>query len=163
MKPRITLITLGVDDLAKSLEFYRDGLPTRGIVGEEFEHGAVAFFDVQHGLRLALWPRRSIAHDTGIPIQPPSATDLTIGHNVTSKKKSTRSWRKPHARAPRSSSPPATRSGAATPATSKTPTATSGRSRGIRRWRLWNRSEGSVHSKGFPRYSAFFRDKRLIF
>jgi catechol 2,3-dioxygenase-like lactoylglutathione lyase family enzyme len=87
MKPRITLITLGVNDLAKSLKFYRDGLglPTRGIVGEEFEHGAVAFFDLHNGLRLALWPRSSIAHDTGIPIQPPSATDLTIGHNVTSK------------------------------------------------------------------------------
>jgi catechol 2,3-dioxygenase-like lactoylglutathione lyase family enzyme len=70
MKPRITLITLGVNDLDKSLTFYRDGLglPTKGIVGTEFEHGAVAFFDLQHGLRLALWPRGSIAHDTGIPI-----------------------------------------------------------------------------------------------
>jgi catechol 2,3-dioxygenase-like lactoylglutathione lyase family enzyme len=87
MKPRITLITLGVNDLDKSLTFYRDGLglPTKGIVGTEFEHGAVAFFDLQHGLRLALWPRGSIAHDTGIPIQPPSATDFTIGHNVTSR------------------------------------------------------------------------------
>lgn len=56
MKPRITLITLGVDDLEKSLAFYRDGLglPTRGIVGTEFEHGAVAFFDLQHGVKLAL-------------------------------------------------------------------------------------------------------------
>jgi uncharacterized protein len=45
MKPRITLLTLGVDDLEKSLAFYRDGLglPTEGIVGKEFEHGAVAF------------------------------------------------------------------------------------------------------------------------
>ncbi|HEX3204021.1 MAG TPA: VOC family protein [Nitrospiraceae bacterium] len=87
MKPRITLITLGVNDLERSLTFYRDGLglPTRGIVGTEFEHGAVAFFDLQNSLRLALWPRRSIAHDTAIPIQPPSATDFTIGHNVTSK------------------------------------------------------------------------------
>src|SRR6059036_3921637 len=87
MKPRITVITLGVDDLEKSLVFYRDGLglPTEGIVGEEFEHGAVAFFDLQPGLRLALWPRASIAHDTGLPVQPPSATDLTIGHNVNSK------------------------------------------------------------------------------
>ena len=87
MKPRITLITLGVDDLQKSLEFYRDGLglTTRGIVGEEFEHGAVAFFDLHNGLRLALWPRSSIAHDTGIAIQPPSATDFTIGHNVNTK------------------------------------------------------------------------------
>jgi len=48
MKPRITLITLGVDDLEKAVRFYRDGLglKTEGIVGKEFEHGAVAFFDL---------------------------------------------------------------------------------------------------------------------
>ena len=48
MKPRITLITLGVDDLERSVEFYRDGLgfATEGIVGKEFEHGAVAFFEL---------------------------------------------------------------------------------------------------------------------
>lgn len=87
MKPRITLITLGVDDLETSLAFYRDGLglPTEGIVGKEFEHGAVAFFDLQHGLKLALWPRRSIAHDANLLLQPRSETDLTIGHNVASK------------------------------------------------------------------------------
>jgi uncharacterized protein len=87
MKPRITLITLGVDDLERALVFYRDGLglPTQGIVGKEFEHGAVAFFDLQNGLKLALWPRRSIAHDAKIPRQPRSATELTIGHNVASK------------------------------------------------------------------------------
>lgn len=45
LKPRITVITLGVDDVEKALHFYRDGLglPSDGIVGEEFEHGAVAF------------------------------------------------------------------------------------------------------------------------
>lgn len=87
MKPRITLLTLGVDDLEKSLAFYRDGLglPTQGIVGKEFEHGAVAFFDLQHGVKLALWPRRSIAHDANLPLQPRSPTELTIGHNVGSK------------------------------------------------------------------------------
>jgi catechol 2,3-dioxygenase-like lactoylglutathione lyase family enzyme len=87
MKPRITLLTLGVDDLEKSLAFYRDGLglPTEGIVGTEFEHGAVAFFDLQNGVKLALWPRKSIAHDAKLPLQPPSATELTIGHNVASK------------------------------------------------------------------------------
>src|SRR4051812_16472311 len=87
MKPRITLITLGVDDLQKSLVFYRDGLgfQTEGIIGEEFEHGAVVFFDLQGGLKLALWPRESIAHDSGISLQPPSATEITIGHNVNSR------------------------------------------------------------------------------
>jgi len=43
MKPRITLITIGVNDLDASLRFYRDGLgfPTEGIVGKAFEFGAV--------------------------------------------------------------------------------------------------------------------------
>lgn len=88
MKPRITVITLGVDDLEKSVKFYRDelGFPTQGIIGTEFEHGAVAFFDLQNGLKLALWPRSSIAHDSKNPLQSPSATEFTIGHNVGSKK-----------------------------------------------------------------------------
>lgn len=88
MKPRITVITLGVDDLEKSLYFYRDGLgfPTDGIVGKEFEHGAVAFFDLQAGLRLAIWNRNDIAHDTKLKKTTPSPTEFTIGHNVGSKK-----------------------------------------------------------------------------
>ena len=87
MKPRITLVTLGVDDLERSLRFYRDGLGlrTEGIVGTEFEYGAVAFFDLQPGLKLALWPRASIAHDAGVPVGAPSATELTLGHNVASR------------------------------------------------------------------------------
>lgn len=87
MKARITLITLGVDDLEKAVRFYRDGLgwPTEGIVGREFEHGAVAFFDLQAGLKLALWPRQSIAHDSGLPLAAASAIELTLGHNVASK------------------------------------------------------------------------------
>jgi uncharacterized protein len=86
MKPRITVITLGVDDLERAVAFYRDGLGLRtdGIVGQEFEHGAVAFFDLQPGLRLALWPRASIARDTGLAISPASATELTLGHNLPS-------------------------------------------------------------------------------
>jgi uncharacterized protein len=87
MRPRITVITLGVDDLETAVRFYRDGLrlPTDGIVGTEFEHGAVAFFDLAGGLKLALWPRRSIASDTGLEVTPRSPTELTIGHNVGSR------------------------------------------------------------------------------
>ena len=87
MKPRITVITLGVDDLEASLRFYRDGLgfPTEGIVGKEFEYGAVVFIQLEHGLRLALWPRKSISHDTGLPVGPRSATEVTLGHNVASR------------------------------------------------------------------------------
>ena len=86
MKPRITLLTLGVDDLERAVAFYRDGLgfPTKGIVGREYEHGAVAFFDLQAGLKMALWPRDDLAHDTGLSKSPRSSTELSIGHNVRS-------------------------------------------------------------------------------
>ena len=88
MKSRITVITIGVDDLERSLTFYRDGLglKTDGIVGEEFEYGAVVFIDLENGAKLALWPRKSIAQDTGLSLQNPSATEFTIGHNLNSKK-----------------------------------------------------------------------------
>ena len=87
MKPRVTLITLGVDDLEKSMRFYRDGLglETDGIVGQEFEYGSVAFFDLEKGLKLALWPRKSLAHDSGLEVTPASATDFALAHNVTSR------------------------------------------------------------------------------
>ena len=87
MKPRITLITLGVDDLERAVRFYRDGLgwKTDGIVGQEFEHGAVAFFDLQAGLKMALWPRASLAHDSGIPLGTRSATEFSLAHNLSSK------------------------------------------------------------------------------
>lgn len=87
MKPRVTLITIGVNDLEKSLHFYRDGLgfPTEGIIGKEFEYGAVVFIQLQDSLRLALWPRKSISHDSGLPISSASSTEMTLGHNVSSK------------------------------------------------------------------------------
>ena len=87
MKPRVTLITLGVDDLERALRFYRDGLgfTTEGIVGQEFEHGAVAFFDLQSGLKLAIWPRASLAHDAGLRVGPTSPTDFALAHNVSSR------------------------------------------------------------------------------
>lgn len=87
MKPRISVLTIGVDDLERSFEFYHHGLglPSPGITGQEYEYGAVAFFDLQHGIKLALWPRKSIAHDIGIPAGQPSSTEFTIGHNVVSK------------------------------------------------------------------------------
>jgi hypothetical protein len=86
LNPNITVLTLGVDDLARSLAFYRDGLgfPTKGIIGQDSTHGAVAFFSLQPGLKLALWPRQSIAVDTGLVAQARSATEFTLGHNVAS-------------------------------------------------------------------------------
>ncbi|QXR19797.1 VOC family protein [Acinetobacter variabilis] len=86
MQARISVITLGVLDLEASLRFYRDGLgfPSEGIMGEEFEYGAVAFIQLQPGLKLALWSQRSIQQDTGLEPSPICPTQMTLGHNVYS-------------------------------------------------------------------------------
>ena len=86
MQPHVTFITLGVDDLERALAFYRDGLglATKGIVGTEHENGAVAFFKLQAGLTLAVWPRKSLAADSNLPLQPRSATEFSLAHNVES-------------------------------------------------------------------------------
>lgn len=87
MKPHISILTLGVTDLEQSLIFYRDGLglQTEGIVGQEFEHGAVAFFDLQRGLKLAIFAQDDLAMDAGLTKHPISSTAMSIGHNVTDK------------------------------------------------------------------------------
>lgn len=86
MQARISVLTLGVQSLERSVRFYRDGLglATDGIIGTEFEDGAVAFFDLSGGLKLALWPTKSIAADTGLAFQD-GYPRSTIGHNVFSK------------------------------------------------------------------------------
>lgn len=87
MKPKINIITLGVDDLERSLTFYRDGLgfPSKGIIGKEFEHGAVALFELQAGIMLSLFERDNLALDAAIPPTPSSPTEFSIGHLLGSK------------------------------------------------------------------------------
>lgn len=87
LKPRIKVVTLGVRDLERSLAFYRDGmgLPTKGIVGQEFEDGAVVFIDMNDDLVLALYPRPALAKDARVPLTAPSAAELSLGHIVRSK------------------------------------------------------------------------------
>lgn len=87
MKPRISVITLAVDSLERALAFYRDGLelPTKGIVGTEFEHGVVAFFEMNDGLILALYPKESLAHEANLPVTSTRPSGYALGHNVGSK------------------------------------------------------------------------------
>ena len=87
MKPRITVVTLGVDDLEAALAFYRDGLglPTKGIVGTEFEDGAVVFFEMNDDLVLALWPRPAMAKHGKVTAGPRSPAEFSLSHNVGSK------------------------------------------------------------------------------
>jgi catechol 2,3-dioxygenase-like lactoylglutathione lyase family enzyme len=87
VKPFIKVITLAVDDLERSLAFYRDGmgLQTEGIFGTEFEHGAVVFFHLRTGLILSLWPKSSLAAEANIPLSEIHAGGFTLGHNVRSR------------------------------------------------------------------------------
>jgi len=87
MKPKLHVLTLAVADLDRSLRFYRDGLglPTEGIIGTEFEHGAVAFFRLDGGLMLALWPAASLEKDAGIKATRERVGAVSIGHLVSSK------------------------------------------------------------------------------
>jgi catechol 2,3-dioxygenase-like lactoylglutathione lyase family enzyme len=87
MHPRIKVLTLGVSDLEKSLAFYRDGLglPTEGIIGTEFEDGAVVFFKMNDDLILALYPKAALAKDAKVPVSPSSPSEFSIGHIVKSK------------------------------------------------------------------------------
>ena len=87
MKPRINVITLAVADLERSLDFYRDGLglKTKGIMGTQFEDGAVVFFDMDDGLKLALYPRAALAKDANMPVSKPSAVEFSLAQFVGSK------------------------------------------------------------------------------
>ncbi|HEX3664209.1 MAG TPA: VOC family protein [Rhizomicrobium sp.] len=93
MKPQIGVITLGVDDLNRSLVFYRDGLglPTKGITGDEFKgdaerpSGAVVMFHLKGGLILALYPRSELAKDARHTMGVRSPTEFSLGYLAASK------------------------------------------------------------------------------
>lgn len=86
MEPHIKVLTLGVDDLEAAMAFYRDGLglSTEGIVGTEFEDGAVVFFEINDDMILALYPREALAKDAKVSVGE-TAPDFSIGHTVPSK------------------------------------------------------------------------------
>lgn len=88
MEARFTVLTLGVDNLEKSFKFYSEGLglPSQGIIGKEFEHGAVAFFDLKHGMKLALCSRNDLAWDSNVSNEYYSPTEFSIGYNVRDKR-----------------------------------------------------------------------------
>ncbi len=80
MEPRISIITLGVSDLARSIAFYRDGLglPMR-------ENGdAIAFFETK-GTWLALFPREALAADAKVEETGSGFPGFTLAHNVRAK------------------------------------------------------------------------------
>lgn len=86
MESRFTTLTLGVDNLEKSLKFYHEGLglPSKGIIGKEFEHGEVAFIDLKNGMILALYSRNNLAWDSQLKKGESSSTEFSIGYNTRS-------------------------------------------------------------------------------
>ncbi len=81
MEPRISIITLGVSDLARSVRFYRDGL---GLPLREEGSDAIAFFETR-GTWLALYPRDALADDAAVPPDGSGFPGFTLAHNVRSR------------------------------------------------------------------------------
>jgi len=82
----ISFITLAFADLETALRFYRVGLgwPTKGIVGQQYEHGDVVFFTMTNGLILALWPASHLQQDTGVGQVTWRNNAVMLAHNVDS-------------------------------------------------------------------------------
>ena len=78
MEPRISIITLGVTDLPRSVEFYRDGL---GLPLFDENTESIAFFQ-NRGTWLALYPREALAADIGIATEGSGFSGVTLAHNV---------------------------------------------------------------------------------
>ena len=92
MKPRIHVITLAVEDLERSLSFYRSlGLESEGVIASEFPGdeemaaGAIALFQLHGGLMLCVFPRTELAKDAKVPLPSPTSGLFSIGHAVGSR------------------------------------------------------------------------------
>jgi catechol 2,3-dioxygenase-like lactoylglutathione lyase family enzyme len=80
MEPRISMITLGVADLARATKFYRDGL---GLPANEKSDGVV-FFELK-GAWLALYPTEDLAEDAQVAPEGSGFGKVTLAHNVRHK------------------------------------------------------------------------------
>ncbi|AZZ93152.1 VOC family protein [Hahella sp. KA22] len=81
MKPRISMITLGVEDLQRSVDFYENGL---GLPRMPMESANVAFFTL-NGTWLGLYPRHLLAEDAMVPDNGSGFKGVTLAHNLASK------------------------------------------------------------------------------
>ncbi len=75
MQPRINVITLGVEDLQKALDFYREGLGWKAQV-----QGDIAFFQL-NGVLLALYPGEALAKDADVSPQGQGFRGVTLAYN----------------------------------------------------------------------------------
>ncbi len=80
MRQKLNLITLGVYDFEKSLNFYEKGL---GWKKSDKSMDELALFPLG-GITLALYPRQDLADDTTLKYQPTEFSGLTLSHNTKS-------------------------------------------------------------------------------
>lgn len=78
-EPRLTMITLGVEDLAKSTQFYED----LGFQKSSASQESVTFF-ITNGTVLGLFGRAALAEDAGVEDAPTSYRGVAIAHNLDS-------------------------------------------------------------------------------
>jgi hypothetical protein len=81
MEPRLSLITLGVEDLARARQFYAEGL---GLPLSAQSNDGVVFFALP-GVWLSLYPRTALAEDVGTLAQGSGFRGFTLAHNVRTK------------------------------------------------------------------------------
>ena len=79
MKPRMSMITLGVDDIERSVKFYRDGLGFPQLESPP----EVAFFTL-NGTWLGLYGRAALAEDATVPAAGEGFNSFSIAHNLGS-------------------------------------------------------------------------------
>ena len=80
MEPRISIISLGVEDLERSVRFYRDGQGRP----PDYESGDIAFFQTS-GAQLGLYSRKALAEDATVPSEGQGFRGFTIAHNLRSR------------------------------------------------------------------------------
>jgi catechol 2,3-dioxygenase-like lactoylglutathione lyase family enzyme len=93
VRSQLNVVTLAVNDLDRSLAFYRDGLgfATDGIVGEEFAGsatepaGRAAMFALDGGLILSLYARSDLAKDAHLDLQRAEGSGFSLGYVVDSR------------------------------------------------------------------------------
>jgi hypothetical protein len=88
MKQQVHYLTLGVNELERSMQFFREAFDwkTKGIMGAEYENGAIVSFELRSGLMLLLYERKNLAWDSGLEQTPDSATEFSVGHLVNTDK-----------------------------------------------------------------------------
>jgi hypothetical protein len=80
MRPKLNLVTLGVKDFARSMQFYRDGL---GWPLSSASQGDIAFFPLG-GIVLALYPRDKLAEDAQVSQTGSGFSGITLAYNAKS-------------------------------------------------------------------------------